>query len=346
MRVATWEGIRTVALSEVDDPIAGDRDVVIDVAACGICGSDVHSYVEGAWIAKGVPLGHEFSGTVRKVGTTVENIMIGDRITLNPAVYCGECDRCLDGHENLCSAMTGASGGFADRVLVRDARRDVNVFVLPPDLDFEAAAFLEPLSVAIRAVRELNPPLDEPILVMGLGSIGQCIVQVLAAFGAQTIVAVDTSRVRRDAASAGGADHTLDPRAVDVVQDLLSRYGTTSSPYRPDSGTFGAAFECSGAAPVFDQVFRLVRAAGSVSLVALTAAPITADPNVIVQKEIRVFGSFAYTTADTVAAFDLLASGAVRPQGLISHRFTLANIEEAFEAQSRSDESVKVMVHP
>jgi len=346
VRIATWEGIRSVEVSEVEDPSPGSGDLVIDVAACGICGSDVHSYVEGAWIAKGVPLGHEFSGTVREVGGAVEGIAVGDRITLNPAVYCGTCDRCRDGHANLCRAMGGASGGFADRVLVRDARRGVNVFVLPDELGFEAAAFLEPLSVANRAVRELDPPLDEPILVTGLGSIGQCVVQVLAAAGAKTIVAVDTSAVRRAAAERGGAHETLDPMSVDIVQELIGRYGATSSPYRPESGAFGAAFECAGAGPVFDQVFRLVRAAGGVSLIALTAAPITVDPNVVVQKELRVRGSFAYTTADVAAAFDLLATRAVRPEGLISHRFALADIGEAFETQSRSDESVKVMIHP
>lgn len=346
MRIATWQAVRTIEVSETDDPTPGPKDLVIDVAACGICGSDVHSYLEGAWIAKGVPLGHEFSGTVREVGSAVDGISVGDRITLNPALYCGECDRCRDGHANLCRAMGGAAGGFADRVLVRDARRDVNVFVLPPELSFDAAAFLEPLAVAVRAVRELAPPLDEPILVMGLGSIGQCVVQALTAYGATTIVAVDTSPVRREAALSGGAHVVLDPREGDLVGHLLDRFGTTSSPYRPDSGAFGAAFECSGAAAVFDQVFRLVRAAGAISLIALTAAPISVDPNAIVQKELRVRGSFAYSNADMAAAFELLATGAVRPEPLISHRFALADIGEAFEVQSRSDLSVKVMVHP
>ncbi|MET4638117.1 alcohol dehydrogenase catalytic domain-containing protein [Mycetocola sp. 2940] len=346
MRIATWEGIRSVEVSPIDAPTPGPTDLVLDVSACGICGSDVHSFAEGAWIAKGMPLGHEFAGVVREVGANVEGISVGDRVTVNPAAYCGHCARCLDGHENLCENMSGAAGGFSDRVLIPNARRDVNVFVLPDEVSFEAAAFLEPLSVAMRAINQLRPPLDEPILVTGLGTIGQCVVQILAAQGASRIVAIDTSPIRREGALASGATEVLDPTSEDVVDVLLEKYGVTRSPYRDRSGAFGAAFECAGAAPVFDQIFQLVRAAGSVSLVALTAQPITLDPNVVVQKEIRVVGSFAYSTEDVRGAFELLASKAVQPDRLITHRFQLGDIQEAFEVQSRSNESIKVMVSP
>ena len=346
MRVATWEDIRTVELTAAPPPAPGPGDIVIDVALCGICGSDVHSFAEGGWTFKGMALGHEIAGTISQVGAAVTGLVSGDRVTINPAVYCGNCDRCHDNRSNLCADMTGSGGGFSDQVLVHQAERDVNVFVLPDDVPFEAGAFLEPMAVAMRAVRELDPPLDEPIAVTGLGSIGQCVVQILAALGAKTIVAIETSAVRREAAVASGATEALDPLSCDVVAELIERYGSTSSPYRPDSGAFGSAFECAGAAPVFDQLFQLVRAAGSISLIALTARPVTLDPNRLVQKEIRVLGSFAYTTADMEAAFALIASRKVRPETLISHRFALADVQEAFEVQCRSDVSVKVMIHP
>lgn len=346
MRIATWEDIGTIEVSETAPPQPGDHDIVIDMAECGICGSDVHSFNEGAWIAKGVALGHEFAGVVRELGSAVEGIALGDRVAMNPASYCGECDRCLDGHSNLCSRMSGSSGGFGDQILVRNALVGVNVFLIPDNVSFEAAAFLEPMSVAMRAVRETAPALDEPILVTGLGTIGQCVVQILHALGATTVVGVDTSEIRRQAGRASGATDTLDPLDVDVVATLLERYGTTSSPYRTESGTFGTAFECAGAPVVYDQLFQLVRAAGSVSLVALTAAPVTLDPNPVVQKELRLTGSFAYATRDCQEAFDLIASQRVRPENLITHRFALDDIEEAFTVQSRADLSVKVMVHP
>ncbi|MBC7761796.1 MAG: alcohol dehydrogenase catalytic domain-containing protein [Candidatus Saccharibacteria bacterium] len=346
MRVVTWEGIRSVEVSTVEVPLLGPGDVILDVAVCGICGSDVHSFAEGAWIVKGMPLGHEFAGVVREVGAKVKNIVVGDRVTVNPASYCGNCDRCRDQHENMCENMSGAAGGFSDRVLIPSARRDVNVFVLPDGVSFEAAAFLEPLSVAMRAVNQLQPPLDEPILVTGLGTIGQCVVQILAAQGASTIVAIDTSAIRREGALASGATEVLDPADADIVDLLLAKYGVTHSPYRERSGAFASAFECAGASPVFDQIFQLVRSAGSVSLVALTAEPVMLDPNPIVQKEIRVLGSFAYSTEDVKAAFNLIATQAVNPEILITHRFSLDEIGDAFETQSRSNDSIKVMVHP
>src|SRR4051812_17635998 len=119
MRTATWEDIRTIEISDLPEPTASPSDIVIDMAACGICGSDVHSFVEGAWIAKGMPLGHEFAGTVREVGAEVAGIAVGDRVAMNPASYCGECDRCRSGQANLCRSMSGSSGGFGDRILIR-----------------------------------------------------------------------------------------------------------------------------------------------------------------------------------------------------------------------------------
>lgn len=344
MKVAIWESIGSMRVVEAPDPVCGATDVKLDIAWCGICGSDVHSFSEGAWIASGQPMGHEYTGVVTEVGDEVQGITIGDRVALNASNYCGTCDHCARGKSALCSNRVGAGPGFAEHVVVKNAEVGTNIFLLPDDVSLEDAAFLEPLSVAVRAIRELDPDLSEPILVTGLGTIGQCVVAALAAMGAKDIVAVDTSELRREAARQSGATHVLNPLETDMVTELLDCFGRTSSPYRPESGAFGSAFECSGAAVVFDQVFKLLRPAGKVSFVGLTSEPVRIETNWVVQKELRIYGSFAYATENVKEAFDLIATRAVEPSHLITHRFDLDDIQAAFEAQTDSESSVKVMV--
>ena len=344
-RVVTWEGIETLAVSEVDAPEAGDTDIIIDVGACGICGSDVHSYVEGAWIAAGVRMGHEFAGTVRALGSAVDGLVVGDRVAVNPAVPCQQCARCREGLFNLCGAMRGASGGFADQVTLSGARVGSQVFLLPDSMSFATAAFLEPLSVATRAVRMAAPPLDAPILVLGLGTIAQCVLQVLLAHGATDVIAVDVSERRREVARAAGAHEVIDPMADDLLATLLDSRGTLNSPYQV-SGAIGAVFECSGSVAVLPAALELARAGAPISLIALASRHAELDLNMAVQKELRLLGSFAYTPQDCQQAFQLLASSRVDVAGLVSHTYPLRDITAAFETQRNAAESVKVMITP
>ncbi|MBM9469158.1 zinc-dependent alcohol dehydrogenase [Nakamurella leprariae] len=345
MRLATWEAIETVKLNDVPEPQPGPKDVVIDVGACGICGSDVHAYVEGAWIAPGVPLGHEFAGTVSWVGEEVAGLKVGDRVAANPAVPCGTCARCQDGRFNLCNNMSGSGGGFADKVLYKDGTVGQQLFIMPDNVSFEEAAFLEPLSVAARAVDHAEIKLDEPVLVFGLGSIGACVLQVLLAKGAKDIIVVDTSEARREAARKAGAHEVLDPIATDVVAHLLETRGTTTSPYQ-QSGAIGSIIDSSGAVQVLPGALTLLRAAGVLSLVGLASKDASININDIVQKEIRVQGSFAYTPADCAYAADLIATKTVDLTPLVSHKFNLDDISEAFETQRQTATSIKVMVSP
>lgn len=348
MRAALWEGIGSIALHELPDPEPGRDDLVIDVGACGICGSDVHAFAEGAWISAGARMGHEFAGTVRAIGADVDGIAVGDRVAVNPMGPCGTCPQCAAGNTNLCAQpVHGAGGGLADRVLVPRAELGRRVFRLPDTLSLEEGAFLEPLSVAVRAVRHADPDLAGPILVTGLGSIGQCVLRVLHARGATDVVGVDVSLPRLAAASAVGAA-VLDARdGVDALRERLhERWGTSNSPYQVGSGNVGTVIECSGAPPMLELATSVVRAAGTVALAGLTSSTPPVDVNTVVQKELRLRGSFAYTAEDAAEAFRLLAQGHVRVGDLITHRVPLERVGEAFTAQHAVHGSIKVMVLP
>lgn len=345
VRSATWQGIRTVGLEHVAPPEPGPRDVVLAVEACGICGSDVHRYLEGAWAAAGMPLGHEFAGRVVRAGAEVTSLAVGDRVAVNPAGPCGACDQCRRGRENLCAdGSRNARGGLGDEVLVREPEAGQRLFVLPDALPFEEGAFLEPLSVAVRAVRHAGPVLDEPVVVVGLGTIGQCVLRVLLAEGVREIVGIDVSAPRLQAARAAGVD-VLDGSTDDVRAALLARWGRTSSPYQPDAGAVATVFECSGAPSMIDLAVSTTRAGGTLVLAGLTREPPQVDVNTVVQKELRLLGTYAYTGDDAAAAFGLLRDGRVRLGPLVSHRFPLSRVAEAFAAQADVDGCIKVVVH-
>jgi threonine dehydrogenase-like Zn-dependent dehydrogenase len=221
------------------------------------------------------------------------------------------------------------------------------VFRLPDALSLEEGAFLEPLSVAVRAVRAAAPDLDGPILVTGLGSIGQCVLRVLRAYGATDVVGIDVSPPRLAAGAAAGAT-VLDARdGVDALHaELHARWGTSTSPYQPGSGNAGTVLECSGALPMLELATAVARAGGTVALTGLTSSTPPVDVNTVVQKELRLRGSFAYTADDAAEAFRLLALGEVRVAELVTHRVPLARVAEAFAAQHAVDGSIKVVVVP
>ncbi|MHA6627233.1 zinc-dependent alcohol dehydrogenase [Pseudonocardia sichuanensis] len=345
MRSAVWQGVGAVGLVEVPHPEPGPRDVVLDVAACGICGSDVHAYAEGAWISHGAPMGHEFAGTVRATGAEVTGLAVGDRVAVNPMGPCRTCPQCAAGRTNLCRDMrSSARGGLSDAVLVPDAVVGERLFRMPESMTFEEGAFLEPLSVAVRAVRHAAPDLSAPLVVAGLGTIGQCVLRVLLAYGATDVLGVDVSPARLAAAAATGAP-VLDARDGDLRDALLERWGTSVSPYQ-QGGNVAALFECSGALPVLAAATTVTRAGGTIALAGLTSSTPPVDVNTVVQKELRLLGSFAYTASDAREAFRLLAEGLVEVAPLVSHRVPLARVGEAFATQHAVDGSVKVVVLP
>lgn len=343
MRATRWQGIGSVALVDEPDPEPGPDAVVLDVEACGICGSDVHAFAEGAWISEGAVMGHEFAGTVSRVGAAVASWTVGDRVAVIPMGPCGTCAQCRAGRANLCAAPgSSARGGLADQVLVPRAD-DAKLHRLPDALSFEEGAFLEPLSVAVRVVRHAAVDPAQPVVVSGLGSIGQCVLRVLLALGCTEVLGIDVSAPRLAAAALTGAP-VLDARTEDVRAHVLDRWGTSTSPYQAGSGNVAAFVECSGALPMLELATAVTRAAGTVALAGLTSSTPAVDLNTVVQKELRLLGSFAYTADDAAEALRLLATGAVQVAPLVSHRVPLSRVAEAFTTQHAVDGSVKVVV--
>jgi threonine dehydrogenase-like Zn-dependent dehydrogenase len=189
MKAGVYRGKERIEFEDVPDPEVGDHDILLRVSACGICGSDLHVYSAG-WATDGMVLGHEYSGVVAAAGAKVTRHSVGDRLAVIPAVACRECLACKSGQTNLCEHPAGHAGGYAELVALSE---NVTAFRVPETTSMEAAAFLEPLSVAVRAVNRAALDPADAVVVVGLGSIGLSVLQVLRDRGVARLVAVDLS---------------------------------------------------------------------------------------------------------------------------------------------------------
>jgi 2-desacetyl-2-hydroxyethyl bacteriochlorophyllide A dehydrogenase len=342
MKAGVFRGIKEMVVEELATPRAGAEGIVIAVDACGICGSDLHTYLHGSFVEPGQVMGHEFVGRIVEAGPSVEGLAVGDRVTASPLVPCNECPRCAEGRYNLCpKAWTqgiayGKPGAFAELVRIPNATPGSNVFPISGDLEDDAGALVEPLAVAVHAVKLAEPVVGATALVAGLGAIGQQVAQTLRASGAGRVIGVDVSALRLQAAEKLGAE-TVDGSAG--LAEALA-------PVLGEGEEIDLVFECSGVPAVANAALELIRAGGTIVVLALYDDPVTFNPTVLVQKEIRLQGSIAYTGEDFAAAVDLIHEGKAQAGPLITQRHPLDEIAKAFEVQLDKDRSLKVLVTP
>lgn len=346
MKAARYHGQRDIRIEDVADPICGSHDVVIQTAACGVCGTDLSAFEHGSlFTSVGQIMGHEFSGRAIEVGSDVVGIEVGDRLTSWPIVHCDRCPRCAEGNWHLCenawdqSISNGLPGGFAECVRIPQARLNRTVYRLPDTVSWTAGAMVEPLSVGFSAARFAATESTETAVVFGLGMIGLGVVQALALSGVRHIIGVDTIASRRDMAVKLGAERVLGAPGDDAATAIVEMTG---------AGPLGSAhvdviFECTGAEAALRQAIQLIRPAGRLVLVGLPATPPTVDTNSLIVKQVVVRGTFAYRTEYAVV-LSTLADGRLLADTLATHHFGLADIHAAFDAQADRDHALKVMV--
>lgn len=347
MKALEWQAPEQVEVVDREPPAAAEGQLVMAVANCGICGSDLHSYRHGMAAEPGQVLGHEFCGTVLEA-PGVEGVGEGDFVTVRPLIPCGKCQGCLSGKPQFCEAGHasnigyGTPGAFAERVLVPRAVVGETVFPLPPGVDDRAGALVEPLAVSLHAVRlaELKP--GATVVVLGAGTIGLGAARFVALREPATLIVADPSSLRRERALALGADIVVDPESESTTEVVRGVTGP---------GAFGlgaradAVIDCAGAAPAFRDALKVVRQGGKIVFCAMYGGKVEMSPDRITEKELTIRGSFAYDD-EFPMVIEHLAAGDIETELLISHRFPLAEGPEAFEMQLDRDRSLKVLVAP
>jgi threonine dehydrogenase-like Zn-dependent dehydrogenase len=327
-------------LAIVDRPAAtpGPGEVEVEVAYCGICGSDLHFRDIPELFPSGTVPGHELSGRVSALGEGIEGWGVGDRVSVLPFAQCGECELCLAGEEQVCPHAvangvglgTGRPGGYAERVLV-DARM---LFALPDELDDVAAALAEPVAVGVHAAARAGVDAGAPVAVVGAGPIGVVTALVLQARGFERLVVVSRNAARARAAEALGI------RAValdDAAPGVPAALGEAPA----------AVFECAGTPAAASLALTLVRPLGRVVLVGIALEALSIPATAIVFKEAELVGALTYRRDEFAEAIELLAQGRIPAAGLISDVVGLDRAEAMFQTLTASGNTqMKVLLKP
>ena len=319
-------GEEKLELIEVPEPTLRPGHVILNVAAAGICGTDVHIMRDEYRSDPPVTLGHEVAGTIAALGAGIDGLQVGQRVVTETYFStCGHCEQCRTGRPNLCAERRSIGsfedGGFAPRVLVPATI----IHPLPDGLGFPEAALVEPLACVVRGLLELNEVrAGDRVVITGPGPIGLLAQQVVKAAGARAVMlgtAADAARL--ELAAKLGADGVLTVEAADELVDAVA--DALGGP--PD-----VAVECSGAAPAAGVLLRLVKKAGRYVQVGLYGTPIRLDMDQVCYKELQVSGSFATTPSSWYRALALAGSGAVSLAAIVGATFPLHDWERAFEA--------------
>jgi L-iditol 2-dehydrogenase len=326
---------RHVAVHPAEVPVPGPHQVLVEVAAVGVCGSDVHYYDHGRIadfvVREPLVLGHEASGTIRAVGAQVSDRTPGQRVALEPQETCGRCRECLSGRYNLCPdvhffATPPVHGAFAQYVVL-DA---IRAHPVPDQVSDEAAALIEPLSVAVWAAQKVGIAPGDRVLVTGAGPVGLLCADVARARGAAWVAVSDTNDRRLAVAADRGASQTINV----VAESLADRLDPVD-----------VVVECSGATPAVQSAFSVAAPAARIVLVGM-GAPVMELPVATIQiRELMVTGTFRYANCYP-AAIALAASGAVDLDGLVTGKFGLEQVPEALSVAKTDPTTLKPMVYP
>ncbi|WP_136588140.1 NAD(P)-dependent alcohol dehydrogenase [Microbacterium hydrothermale] len=334
MRASVLLAQNELTIEEREVPAPGPHEVLVEVAAVGVCGSDVHYYRHGRIgdfiVDRPIVLGHELSGRIVAVGEGVAGDRVGQRVAIEPQKPCHRCRQCLAGRYNLCPFMEfyatpPIDGAFAGYVTIESSF----AHAVPDELSDEAAALLEPLSVAITTMRKAHIVPGSRVLIAGAGPIGIICAQAARAFGAAEIIVSDLVPERRERALGYGATRVIDPAVTDVATAGLG---------------VDAFIDASGAPRAVFSGIKAVGPAGYAVLVGLGNSEMTLPVEHIQNLEISVTGIFRYT--DTwPAAIHLVATGQVDLDSLVTGRFDLEHVREALDSDLDPD-SLKSIVYP
>jgi threonine dehydrogenase-like Zn-dependent dehydrogenase len=322
-----FHGPHDVRVEELVQPPLGRCDVLLDVEACGVCGSDLASYAHGHYIEPGQVMGHELSATVAALGDSLEGLRVGERVAVRPMRSCGTCDYCAEGDTHLCGATAGrslgygAQGAFARQLLVPDVVVGRDLLPVPDHVDPFDLLWAEPLAVALHAVRLVGPGANRRLLVTGAGAVGLAVTSAAIALGLEVEV-VEPLAERRAAARDVGASAWAPGELTETA-------------------AFDALVDASGVPAAVTAVLSLLSPTAPVVLVGLNDAAVPWPVG-----GHRVIGSFAYVDSDFADAVDLIARGRVALGAMVTHRYPLGDADRALGVPPPDDHVVKAAIVP
>jgi L-iditol 2-dehydrogenase len=336
----TAKGPGNLELRTITDPRPKNDEALIEVAAAGICGTDVHIKYDQTFYTPPVVLGHEYSGRVVEVGSDVTEIVVGDLVVSPATAYCGKCYQCKTGHMNRCTSSKKrilgtslANGAFAKYLTVPE----YIIHKIPYGVDLEHAALAEPTACVVHSVIDKSPIMPgDVVVVQGPGTMGLLAAQVAKAMGAGKVIVtgVSADQWRFDIAKQLGVDSTLnvqtDPNPVKTIRQETEGHGAD------------VVIEASGACIACNQALDFVKVAGHVTLLGIRGRPLDIDLDAMAIKELTMSGTWGTLPSSWVTTLRLMASKKVDVAPLITHRIALEMWEEGFELME-NQKAIKVL---
>lgn len=343
MRAAVLVKPGVIEIQERRIPSAGDDQVLIQVKAVGLCGSDIHYYQHGKIgpyvVEKPIILGHEASGIIVSVGSKVTHLAVGQRVSVEPGAACGRCVHCKTGRYNLCKgveflATPPFDGAFCEYI----AMRADCVFPVPDSMSDEDAAMMEPFSVGLHATRRGRLQQGETVVIMGMGPIGLVTAAAAKARGAKRIIGVDLEDFRLQTALHMGATHIVNLRKEDLLHKIRQ--------FTHEEGA-DLAVETAGNITAVQTALTLVKRGGRLAIVGLPPEN-NALFNVpfIVDNEVDLCGVFRYRNTYP-EGIHIVSGGQANLRPMVTHRMSLNDTRQAFEqAITDKGNTIKIVIHP
>lgn len=339
MHVAMYYSNNDIRLKEMPVPEAGRGEIVIRIHASGICGSDVLEWYRAGKTP--LVLGHEIAGEIVEVGDGVTSYRKGQRVSASHHVPCNTCHYCLSDHHSVCETLRTTKfypGGFSEYVRLPQINVDRGVYLLPSDMSYEEATFIEPLGCVLRGQRFAKVSVGSRVLIIGSGISGLLHIQLAKALGASLVVSTDVKEFRLNAAKRLGADEAIHA-SKDIPLEFRKLNGRGAD----------VVILTTGAPNAIEQALSSVDRGGTVLFFAPSGEgykhPIPIN-DLFWRKEITLTSSYAANYNEHMTALELIHQGKVNVREMITHRLPLSEAQKGFQLVEKGDESIKVIIEP
>jgi len=339
VKVSRYYSRQDIRLEEMPVPEIGPGELLVQVKACGLCGSDLM-----AWYAdEKAPtvLGHEPTGVVVEVGAGVEQFAVGDRVFVHHHVPCFTCHYCVRGFHSQCATFKATHidpGGFAEVIRVPALNVERDVLKLPDEMSFEEGTLIEPVATCVRGVARAGLQKGDTVAVLGAGVSGLILLQLARLWGAGLVVVTDFVDFRLEMARRLGADH-----ALHAAEDVAARLKALNEGRGAD-----VVLVAVGSSRAMEEGLALAEKGGTVLFFAPTppGVMLPISPYRLMFEEVTITGSYSCTPQETRLSLKLIQMGRINVQDLITHRFDLSGVGEAIELAAKAGESLKIIITP
>ena len=338
MKAAVVKDDSTIKITHIENPELGPNDILVQMSACGICGSDVEK-VFGKYGQPSMKLGHEPAGTILKVGSQVENFTVGDRVFTHHHVACYSktCHECSHGNETMCEKYYQSNlnpCGLADEYVVPEWNvKHGGVLKIPDEMSFEEAAMIEPLACCLRAWKKFNYQKNDTAVILGVGPTGIMHALLARSVGFSKIFCSDLNDFRLDFAKKLGFEAVHSNESSEkILQSVIDGVDV--------------AIVATGNLNAFNSAINLVRKGGTIVMFGVPSKDASIDINMsnVYSKEITITTTYAASDTDTKNALELIVSGTIDVKSLITHKYTLEDSQKAFEHAKTGDNAMKIII--